>query len=571
MNSNASILAGAATRVQKPAIPRPECTKEYVGICFIESHPLAKSIFGFTEFITALALLVVVFTIADTRYRFRIRIAPLNLFWLSYVLTALIGVLILFTDFWFANSWWVPAFLANQTIWQTALGFIFLAIPMAWMFFAYIRPPVFSKYNYLKFGRTVYDYILSGTETELAIIANEIQRSADSLVELAEKNTGSPDDPEVGQIANDILLLIGTRKFCRHVAISSPTTAIAFFEAMNKTKKYDLPLGQFAKNVSMEAISNKASILFHEDEGYYSGYLGYVRPFTKAVYGNYRLSETLGSNFGSPLDIESKSGRAWDGEQVEVYGRLVIVTLENYLKEGCWGQQSFIFNRALHLLQRSCSDLYKLDNENESDSSEIRARLDAVMFFLREAVDLLDKYAPLKTRLRIITPSGYVNQNLYDAIANVMYEIILGASAISARTSTAWFVHYSEIWSQIFNYNEGPSWKIIRFKLRRLLFDVITRNDRYFDYQSVRALGYCLNVMGVVLGTRDEQKKYYALKKAVLNWTKKNFRRMWNHNPDVAKTVEMGTITFDDATFELIKTYNKGLSRVAPQEKLQVL
>ena len=45
---------------------------------------------------------------------------------------------------------------------------------------------------------------------------------------------------------------------------------------MSELKKYSLPISQFASNISSESLRNKDSILYHEDAGYYSGFLEYL-------------------------------------------------------------------------------------------------------------------------------------------------------------------------------------------------------------------------------------------------------------------------------------------------------
>ena len=67
------------------------CSHEFFDICFVKpSAGPETSIFGFAEFGTALALLVIIYTIADVRYRFRIKVAPIPLFLLTFIL-AIIG------------------------------------------------------------------------------------------------------------------------------------------------------------------------------------------------------------------------------------------------------------------------------------------------------------------------------------------------------------------------------------------------------------------------------------------------------------------------------------------------
>ena len=55
--------------------------------------------------------------------------------------------------------------------------------------------------------------------------------------------------------ANDMLLLIANRKFCRYLVASSPLTAIHFLDAVAETKAYRVPIGLFVQNVSTEAIA----------------------------------------------------------------------------------------------------------------------------------------------------------------------------------------------------------------------------------------------------------------------------------------------------------------------------
>lgn len=102
---------------------------------------------------------------------------------------------------------------------------------------------------------------------------------------------------------------------------------MSLFRTMTELKQYPGAISQFASNVSTEAILNKDSILYHEDHGYHSGFFGYVRPFSRTVYGDYRLVEALGSNNHSPLDVDLKVRRSWDAEQVQAYCRVVLITL----------------------------------------------------------------------------------------------------------------------------------------------------------------------------------------------------------------------------------------------------
>ena len=69
-------------------------------LCFVAVDVTAPKFFGFSEYLAALALMVVVWTTTDIRYRFRIATAPLPLHRLTFASIASVGVLTLLTDLW---------------------------------------------------------------------------------------------------------------------------------------------------------------------------------------------------------------------------------------------------------------------------------------------------------------------------------------------------------------------------------------------------------------------------------------------------------------------------------------
>lgn len=80
----------------------------YGALCFVPLDASGTKFFGFSEFLAALALMVLAWTIADVRYRFRLRTAPLPLEGFTFVVIGMIGFLTLLTDWWRAEEWFVP-------------------------------------------------------------------------------------------------------------------------------------------------------------------------------------------------------------------------------------------------------------------------------------------------------------------------------------------------------------------------------------------------------------------------------------------------------------------------------
>lgn len=556
-----------------------DCVRQFLGVCFVATKSDAN-IFGFAVFVQAFALLVVIYTVSDVRYRFRVVTAPIPIWQITFWSSAAIGIGALVTDFWFAENYLLPRVVSSQPVWQALFGAMFLILVLIWIWYAFIFPPVFGTRNAKKYLHELYRYILRGSASELPAISAELGRSAEAIVTHAREmpfvgdDTASrpPKRPSAAEYAHDLMLLIGNRKLCRSVVAESPGTAIAIFDAMSRQRKYRLPLGQFASNVSTEALLNKDSALFHEDAGYYSGLIGYIKPFSTALYGDFDVVEGLAEQ-NSPLDLRLDLRFSWDATQVEAYSRAILLTFNSYVSGRHWGHHSFALTRAFSDIQSASSGLYRL---NGTDSlqylTDEYARLRAVVDFIKDAVEILNKQrSQFRTTLRHRGERQVFTEDMYDRIANFMFEVIFDASTVRSPIETCWSIQHNAVWSELFSFHDGAAWKIVRFKLRRLLYDEVVRLGDMPNYKSARILGLCLNVFGLQVGNRtDYRRNEYALRRAVLNWTKKNYLSIKDQLPDVASACLAGSITFDEESHRLVKTYMKGLSREAPKEYLDL-
>ncbi len=483
------------------------------------------------------------------------------------------------------EGWWVPKTVGiTRATWQGIFGLLFLGTVLTWMYYAFIRPPVFGRRNALRFARELYRYILRGNDDELKVIANELARSAKPLIK--ETRRLQPRRPEgessqelakkkmfgVEDYAHDILLLIANRKFCRHIVGASPVTAQVFFEEMTRVSKFDIPMGQFARNISSEAVAQKGSFLYEEAEGYSSGLLGYLKPVSQAVYGNYLLVEALASNFASPLDIDFKEQWAWNAKQWEAYCRATLITIKDYLENGYGSQNSHALKRAISNIESAYRDLYKLNDAPDAFGSDLYDRLTMVAEFVKNAIELIDKQPnPPKPLNRV--REGTYPKNIYDHLALLFFKMCFAASKVKSPPETCWTIHHNIVWSTIFGFsNDGPAWKIVRFKVRRLLYDEIAHLADFPNYKGSTILGYCLNVLGMETG--QSKKTYgrdaYALAKAVQSWARKHYLSLRQENLDVAESVLIGSLSFDEASNRLVKTYFKGLNREAPKSYLDL-
>lgn len=333
-------------------------------ICFYQLSGDEPKFFGFSEFLASLAMMVLAWTIADVRYRFRLQSAPLPLRGGTFAVVTAIGILTLLTDLWRAEQWYVPVGpLLTPNIWQALLGGMFLLTFLTWAWYAFIRPPIYGSHNSKRFAQTLYRYVIKGSPSELSVVADELAYSAEALVQYATDRRGDKrfwnktegkkrqPPPDVEGYANDILLLIADKRMCRAIVESSPGTALAIYRAMAVTEKYGVQVETFSKNIVAEAIRNKDSFLYHEAEGYKSGLIGYNKPLSQAMFSNYDMVASI----DTILDPDYRSQRQWDAEQWEAYCRVVLMAFRNYVEKG-GVEHSTVLYRAMDRIHNAVSD-----------------------------------------------------------------------------------------------------------------------------------------------------------------------------------------------------------------------
>jgi len=539
------------------------------GICFLPLDNAGPRFFGFSEFLVALAIMVLAWTTADVRYQFRLYTAPIRMRLVALLTMACIGLMALATDLWRAEGWLVPVgTLITPAEWQALLAFGFLLTFFLWTWVAFFKPPTFGPGNALVYGRALYKFILRGVPTELAVVADEFTHSARSLIFYASPPIERPDilvvdktrrnddnTTTIDVIAKQILSLIGNRGFCRAVVASSPQTAEALFEELAKTKAAGALIRAFGRNVVLEALQNKDSFMYSEATGYESGLIGYHKPLSKAIFGNWQLVESVGTLFDPTL----RSRRDFTPRQWEAYGRMVNITFQDFA-ERALNQTSYALNRALNALCEAVGDLYKIDGQKAGAwNSDESGRLMAAMHVIQEAIREIDTRAIASFIVRRHRKDRG-QQDIYDVLAKCSFKLICAASKVRTPSDLCWSIQYVSVWSDLFATpaNEGRGGRLFRFKLRRLIYNEVVELRRFPGYVGGPLLGFCLNVMGLTLEKRKRDmfsREAYALKRVVLAWTKRNYLWLRSESPKLAARSLVESITFDEVNVRLTKTY----------------
>ncbi|MFT5718347.1 MAG: hypothetical protein ACI9T7_002554 [Oleiphilaceae bacterium] len=378
---------------------------------------------------------------------------------------------------------------------------------------------------------------------------------------------------DISLFARDMVLLLANKKLCRIIAKDSPAIAIDLFKHLSEQKAlYSSAFETVTRNLSSAFINDTDSLLYHEDDGYDFGLLGYVKPLSKAIYGDYGLIEMLGHR--SPLDIHYKEIQNWSAEQLQKYSQCVLLTVNSFLEQDQWYIQSYVLNRALSSFESQTCFVYKLnDIDGGLYDSEIYKKFEVVINFANDLIVALSEAGD--------TPDSYKLKNkdksqidLYDRIAMLISTCVHVASKIRISSWDSHSIQHNLVWATFFDFGskDDKAERIVLFKVRRLIYDHIIKLERSYNMQAAGYLGFCLNVLGVIFTDRkhDLNNNSWPLKKVVINWTKKNFLRLHKEAPEVFERAVLGSITFCEKNNTLVKTYIKMPGREAHKEVMKL-
>jgi hypothetical protein len=419
--------------------------------------------------------------------------------------------------------------------------------------------------NAAQFFNATTRYIHQGNKDRLQAIAEDLGRTMEEIFRLAAKansHNKSSSPPIEQACAHDLLLTVADRRFCNLIVDRNPSFAILCFVLADKYP--DAPFAQFSRNIGEEFIVNTESAFYQEDSGYHSGYFGYAKPITRAVFGSYELIERCASAGVSPLDLRYVG--TLNATQMDGFTRAGLSFFNAYLAKTSAHSHSYALARLLGSLEGCVSELYKLNNlsTDESNAPEF-ARFKSAADFLKEAINSLAKSG---IKARSLRPSEETYRDVYDALAHAIMDLIFAAATVDVASFLCWHVQHNIAWNILSSSDDNYTRSVLNFKVRRLIYDNIIDNSG--NFVGARYLGFCLHVCGLTPGNRHQnlQRKDYALRVCVINWTKKNYKTLLADHPKVARACLHGTITYDPDKHRLVKTFHNATRKVLPSETL---
>ena len=342
---------------------------------------VGESFFGFSEFLTGLALLMIVWSTTDYKYRFRLYISRLSKKAL-FIMTVIVGLVTLACDF--VASIGVITHL-TQFVVQLICGSLLFCFVMYWVKTVFLCPPVFTESNCKKFAAEFVFVCENGTDEELNILVQEIIFSLQNIVHFAhEYGRGSNDFSEVEKQVYNIFSRMSTERFC-HTAVRGYFGRVLFC-CMIAEKKFNVGLETFAENYITELLKWDGSFIFRESDSR-NGYLWVRQPLITEIYGSKELlkglNELIRPDYSVTKDWNHKQVRAYVAILTKAfdacYGELNSDTLiseayENLEKTAgrvCWEEKTSresinLFSETMNFYEKVIRDL--LPNKNNFSS-----------------------------------------------------------------------------------------------------------------------------------------------------------------------------------------------------------
>ncbi|MFE8046912.1 hypothetical protein [Brenneria goodwinii] len=500
----------------------------------------ASKYFGFAELISGLALTLVVWTVADLRYKFRIDTASLPVRGASLVITSIVGVLTLLTDYWRTSQSRVPAggWLTPES-WQLLLGGVFFLVLVVWFWLAFFRPARFSRWNSAKFARSVEAYLLRGSPSELPIIGDELASSISRIVSHAPVNLSENNITKTQLHALRLLMAMGSPKFCRAVVERSPRLIINLFNAVSDQNKYSDEIKIIAKNLVTAAIENRNSFLYSEQDFYTSGLEGITRPVTKALC----QCPELVRHIDTLLNPDYSRRAPWDIDQWNAYFRLVLEAFTTHV-EALPAPKPYSLRLAYPKIERIYFDLTEnLELKELRNNDDLYLRLRTLETFIKGMVIVLDDLAQ--------QGKSYVEHAPQD-IAKLIFNLIKAASSVRKPRKVSKKIQHSMIWEDILNSSElhTDTGRIILKQIHFMLLNSIKKSP---NLDSVRLLGYCLNVMGFKPPEENEEfgSTWRDLHIELISWVKREIASLLNKYPRMARECFVDGMSYDEQNSRL--------------------
>lgn len=489
-------------------------------------NPADPKIFGFAEYIAALALMVLAWTTVDYRYRFHVETSQFDIRRIAFAAVASIGVLTLVTDVWRASAWPVWQYgPITPVVWQGILGLAFLATFVAWALIAFVRPPIFNEHNAERFLSAVMREIKRGDKTQIALMADALVPSAPSIVLLLSRRQ---------KYAEQLLSLLSDPVVCSAMVTRSPSLLTALYEQLHRLPVNSRSTYSLTTNVISAAIAESDSFLHREVPDWTRGAASATQPVTSIVFGNIALLDQM------PGIYNGRDSSKWKLAEWTAFFRAAGMTLARYIDRADTGRltHSFAVNNIFEVLKEAPRQVRQGLASGLIGHQDAASVFRELILLIKEASDRIGETSVDLDRWRGLGEYHNPIQN----VARVAYHVLLAASYVKSPASEAWHFGYGIAWSGIFDpfKRKGPEWAFIEVQelVARMVWITISELDRTPNFYGAQLLALCINI-GLITESppiRDDGpiKPDAALARLVQTWVRKRFAWLYKHNATLA-------------------------------------
>lgn len=440
---------------------------------------MRESFFGFSEFLTGLAFLLMVWVTSDYSYKFRFYISRLSTRCGFFVVVS-IGLVVLADDFIFSLLWNNPFI---DCVVQLICALLLLAVIVYWFVVSFIKPPVFNKSNHERYKAVFCRLVNCQNEDKMKTLVHEMSYSMPNLVRFAPQIYF--EERELSEIEKDVSLIfsvMGSEYYCRNLVRYSIDTAVALFDALERQKRYSIGLECFARNFITESLRYEDSYAYRESD-YRNGFFHWVRPTIARIYGN----GTLLLNLRGLLEPDYSLTSVWNHKHIHAYVALLSKSFDT-----CYGEYQAMpmFSRTYEILERSAYWPCRA----EYDGREYIDVFGEVMHFYKEVVQNILPQKNLFAQKQNYA-AEYNSKDFLDRFVDSVVQMFVYAGRYCDDDDNRHIVQYIYCFDSIFGYSESKNDVIAFYK--KLKEAVVLKTKEKTGLEGIYVLFLFLENFGV--------------------------------------------------------------------------
>jgi len=439
-------------------------------------------------------------------------------------------------------------FLGYPVFWEILAGALMVGISIGLMY-KITKPVKFNKRNGKRFLENCMSIIARGNEVDMRELAGEIYHSIEDIVRVCKKYNSSDayfakkEGKEYKISAHtryglELLNLFSDARFCELMVCYVPATAYKIFYQITNQRLYDSGGYALVQQLVRQALMNRTSILYKEED-YYG--LGHFKLFTKLVFADAELIESK----HRPL----QAWNAWADENLETwkvkkYMEVLQLSTKAHIVSG-WekGPRSGLscgFSQAARIARTQCLKLSKMSDDEIYDSLQFN-NLQAIDWGLERIMEVVVEHEEdiRKYQFNKQTYKYMKDYSIYGEVAKGTYDFMEGLSTVRTK-------------------DEDIRFLAISLRLNIHLFKKFEENLKELYYPMLTRLW--INLMGLQQATEECGEKF--VKEKLFELLRTHYENAVKIDPKKAREMLPDKVRYDEEKGQLIHTYPSGNTSV---------